>query len=74
MSIKLQKKEIDVTGRKSEEYVTRVYIFDKYDIIVKMTTDGRFVGIEEVRVNKDFMKNKSVSSRISTRVDELPPE
>ena len=65
----------DGTGREStDEYVSKVFCFDKYEIVVKLTTDGRFVGIDEVRVNKNFMSNKQTSSEIFTRVDELPPE
>lgn len=68
-------KKDDGTGRgTTAEFVSKVYSFDKYEIVVKLTTDGKFVGIDEVRVNKDFMSNKRTSSEIFTRVDELPPE
>lgn len=43
---------------------TIVYPFERYEITVKLTADGRFVGIEQVALNKDFrsFKQKVVST------------
>jgi hypothetical protein len=69
------KEEDKGTGGTSKEYVTRIYPFDKYLIVVKLTADGRFVGIEEVRVNKDFRSYKQrASQEIFNYVDEYKPE
>jgi len=46
-----------------ESYVTQVYPFDKYLITVKLSLDGRFIGIEEVQINKDFRSYKQKVSR-----------
>lgn len=59
----------------TESYITRICPFKQYLIIVKLTTDGRFVGIEEVRVNKDFRSYKQkISQKIHRYVDEYEPE
>jgi hypothetical protein len=64
------------TGSTSaKEYVTINYPFEKYEIIVKLTMDGRFVGIEEVRINKDFRSYKqSIPQKIFRDIDEYKPE
>jgi hypothetical protein len=38
-----------------EEAISVVYPFDRYMITVKLTPDGRFLGIEEVAISKDFL-------------------
>ena len=38
-----------------DDTVSVVYPLDRYEITVKLTRDGRFLGIEEVRVNKHFL-------------------
>jgi hypothetical protein len=42
----IDRKSKDVgTGRASTmKYTTLLYHFEKYDIVVKLTSDGRFVG------------------------------
>lgn len=63
------------TGSDSSEYKTLVYPFEMFEIVVKLTLDGKFVGIEEIRINKDFRSYKTQSpQRIFAEVDELPPE
>lgn len=48
----------------NEEYKIVTYPFDKYEIKVKLTLSDEFVGITEVKVNKEFLshKQKAVSS------------
>jgi hypothetical protein len=64
------------TGSSStKDYVTLDYPFEKYQITVKLTSDGRFVGIEEVRINKDFRSYKqSIPQKIFRDIDEYQPK
>jgi hypothetical protein len=32
--------------------------FDKYEITIKLTTDNEFIGVVEVKINKDFLSYK----------------
>jgi len=59
----------------SKGYITRIYPFNQYLITIKLAPDGTFVGIEEVRVNKDFRSYKQkVSQKIFRYVDEYEPK
>ena len=70
-----QKRRNIGTGRDSLEYTTVVYPFEMFEIVVKLTLDGKFVGIEEVRINKDFRSYKNQTpQRIVAHVDEFPSE
>ena len=52
-------KQIGTGGRELPEDCKEVtYPFDKYEIVVKLTRSNEFVGISEVRVNKDFLSYK----------------
>jgi hypothetical protein len=64
------------TGRGFEqEFVSIVYRFEIYEVTVKLTVDGKFVGIEGVRVNKDFRTYKTKTPQtIFSESEELPPE
>lgn len=42
---------------------TVVYPFGSYEILVKLTSDDRFLEVVEVRVNKDF---RSYNQRLSS--------
>ena len=56
-------------------YITRIYPFNQYLITLKLAPDGTFIGIEEVRVNKDFRSYKQkVSQKIIRYVDEYEPK
>ena len=52
--------EIEIKSKKSgtmagkNNYEKKTVLFEKYEIIVELTSDGKFIGIEEVRINKDF--------------------
>lgn len=51
--IEVESKKIGtITGK--VDYKRKVIPFQKYEIVVDLTSDGRFIGIEEVRINKDF--------------------
>lgn len=52
------------TGGRGSTYKYVTYPFDKYEIKVKLTDKNEFVGVEEVRISRDFLSNKQ---RISTR-------
>jgi len=40
------------------DYKIIVYPFDKYEIVVKVSHDNKFIEILEVRINKDFRSYK----------------
>lgn len=48
---------------KPKHYKILVYPFGKYEIKIKLSPDNEFLGILEVKVNKDFLsyKQKMVS-------------
>lgn len=46
------------THTAAQGYKMIVYPFERYEITVKLTPDGKFVGIEQVAVNKDFRSFK----------------
>jgi hypothetical protein len=41
-----------------EEYRTISYPFDRYDIIIKLSPQNEFLGILEIKLNKDFLSHK----------------
>jgi predicted component of type VI protein secretion system len=41
-----------------DEYKIVLYPFDKYQIKIKLTRSNEFIGIVEVKVNKDFLSYK----------------
>jgi hypothetical protein len=58
-----------------KDFTTITYKFENYDIVVKLTPDGKFLGIEEVRINKDFRSYKhQTPQRIFIQVDKLPSD
>jgi len=42
----------------SKDYKTVVYPFDKYLITIKLSPNNEFIGIAEVKINKDFISYK----------------
>ena len=42
----------------SKNYKTIIYPFDKYQIKIKVTPNNEFIGITEVKINKDFLSYK----------------
>lgn len=67
------------SGESDEEEVTatgeperaggklKAYPFGKYVVVVKLTKDDRFAGIEEIRLRKDFLTQKQRMSRIGSQ-------
>lgn len=73
--------EIEVESKKSGSaagkipYETKVIPFQKYEIVVKLTSDGKFVGIQEVRINKDFRDYSQIThQKAFDYVDSYKPE
>jgi hypothetical protein len=73
---KVDRKDKDIgTSISHNDFTSITYRFEKYDIVVKLTPDGKFVGIEEVRINKDFRSYRQQTPQaIFAHVDELPSE
>lgn len=67
-------KSIGTASGSNEAYYSRIYHFHNYDILVKLTDDGKFVGIEEVSINKDFRSIRDRTKEVSKHSDQLPPE
>jgi hypothetical protein len=66
-------KDIGTESSARKDFTTITYLFENYDIVVKLKPDGKFLGIEEVRINKDFRSYKNQTPQeIFTHVDELP--
>jgi hypothetical protein len=40
------------------EYKTIVYPFERYEVEILLTHDGKFVGLTGIKVNKDFLSYK----------------
>jgi len=54
------------------DYKTIVFPFDRYLITVKLTPDDKFIGIVEVRINKDFLSfQQKATPKGSHDVDEF---
>lgn len=64
-----QSEDFSTGSHSSEETKRIVYPFGKYEIKVELTYSNKFVGIIEVKVNKDFL---SYSQKIaSTKVHDV---
>ena len=50
--------EVEVTGSKGEPELIKYYVFGKYIIAVKLSSSGKFLGIVEVRIDKDFRSSE----------------
>lgn len=58
-----------------KDYKEIVYPFDKYEITVRLSLNNEFIGISEVKVNKDFLSYKQkISSKGFHDVDEFYSE
>lgn len=38
-----------------EDYKTVICLFDKYEIVIRLSPANEFIGIEQVKINKDFL-------------------
>ena len=54
-----------------KEYKTIVYPFGKYQITIKLSLNNEFIGILEVKVNKDFLSYRQNISKGFHDVDEF---
>lgn len=58
-----------------DDYKIIDYPFDRYQIKVKLTPTNEFIGIIEVKINKDFLSHKQkITSQGFHDVDEFYPE
>ena len=64
------------TGSEFESKYTIIdYLFDKFNIKVKLTMNGKFVGIEEIKINEDFRSYANrTPQKIFSLIDEFPLE
>lgn len=74
-------KEIEVKSKErgtiagKVNYERRIIPFQKFEIVVELTSDGKFVGIEEVRINKDFRDPaKVIRQKAFEYIDSYKPE
>ena len=71
----IRKSRKEGTGSDSNEVLLITYPFEKYEIVVKLTLDRKFIGIDEVRINKDFRSYKQQTTQETfAHAEELPPE
>ncbi len=52
----------DATGSEATTYKLVVVPYGQYEVVLRFTDDDHFAGIEEIRVNKDFL---SLSQKIA---------
>lgn len=64
LSYKDSEKEETGGHEAQEEHKIIVYPFDRYQIKIELTSNNEFVGITEVKLNKDFLSYKQ---KISTQ-------
>jgi len=80
----LQEKDYDYDNLKNQgtgshkeldEYKIILYPFDKYQIKIKLTPSNEFIGIIEVKINKEFLSHKQkITSEGFHDVDEFYPD
>lgn len=62
-----------ITGKSM--YTRKIVRFNEYEIVVDLSTDGKFKGIEEVRVKKDFRDYSEIRRRKAFEyIDSYQPE
>lgn len=70
-----ENKSLGTGSALTKHFMTIIYPFEKYEILVKLTLDGRFVGIEEIRINKDFRSfRQSKPQKIFREIDRYEPK
>ena len=75
VEIQAKNRESGTGSSSTVDYTRKVVPFDRYEIVVKLTSDGKFAGIEEVRINKDFRNySQRVHQRAFEYVDSYPQE
>jgi hypothetical protein len=54
-----------ITGEHDlNETRTIIYPFERYEIEVQLTPDGKFIGISQVKISKDFLSHLQRQSSI----------
>lgn len=73
--------EIEAKGKKSGterrevNYTRKVIPFQNYEIVVELTSDGKFIQIEEVRIKKDFRDSSQRTRQKAFKyIDSYQPE
>ncbi|MCR3907146.1 MAG: hypothetical protein NUK62_09000 [Tenericutes bacterium] len=67
--------EVEVTGSKGETSVIKYFVFGKYIIAVKLSKTGKFLGITEVQIDKDFrLPEQRIPKRALYNIGEYVPE
>jgi len=50
---------LPATGeQETEQTITKIYPFDKFEIEVKLSETGKFIGITAIKMNADFLNYK----------------
>lgn len=65
------------TGSRAEvsDYKIIVFPFDKYEIKIKLTPNNEFLGVLEVKINKEFLSYKQkITHADSHDVEEFYPK
>jgi hypothetical protein len=73
--------EVEVRSKESGtiagkvDYTRKVIPFQQYDIVVDLTPDGKFIGIVEVRIRKDFREyDQKIRQKAFEYIDSYKPE
>jgi hypothetical protein len=73
--------EVEVRSKKSGtetgkvDHTRKVIPFQKYEIVIDLTSDGKFIEIVEVRIKKDFRDyDQMIRQRAFEYIDSYQPE
>ena len=59
----------------ADETVRVIYPFQNYEIVVRLSKDGKFIGIDEVSIKKDFRSyTQDVIKKTFSSIDDYVPE
>jgi len=66
---------IEITGLKDEDKSIHYYVFGRYVIGVKLSSNGKFLGITEVRIDQDFRSHEQKIPRTAIQnIGDYVPE
>jgi len=66
---------IEFTGSKGEDASILYYVFGRYVIAVKLSSNGKFLGITEVRIDQDFRSHEQKIPRTTIQnIGDYVPE
>ena len=67
--------KLEFTGSKSRDEYIRLYPFGRYVIAVRLSGDGKFLGIEEVRIDRDFRSyEQKIPEKAFRNIGDYVPE